>query len=58
MEITQLDGTDLRNNHEDTLSNNGLNFFRNSEYFINGKYIENIDYVVKTTTVKIFLDFI
>ena len=41
----------MQNNAEGTLTNNGFNFFRNTEYIINRKFIENVDYVGITTTI-------
>ena len=45
VKITRLDGTNMRNNDEATLTNNGFNLFRNIEYIINRKCIERIDCV-------------
>ena len=47
----------MRNNDEASLTNSGLNLFKNVEYIINGECFESIDYVGKTTTVKNLLEF-
>ena len=52
VEITWLDGTSMCNNCEANLTSNEFNLFRNVEYIIDGKCIENIDYVGIMTSVK------
>ena len=55
--ITWLGGMNMQNNGEDSSTDNVFNLFRNTEYIINGKYIESIDYVRITTTIKNLLKF-
>ena len=57
VKITRLDGTNMRNDDEATLTNNGFNLFRNAEYITNGKCIESTDCVSITTIVKNLLEF-
>jgi len=57
VKITRLKGTNMRNNDEASLTNSGLNLFKNVEYIINGECFESIDYVGIMTTAKNLLEF-
>ena len=57
VKITRLHGTNMRSNDKATLTNNEFHLLRNAKYTISGKYIESIDYVAVTTTVKNLLEF-
>ena len=57
VKITRLEGMNVQNNDEATLTNNGFNLFRNAQQIINGKSIESVDYVDITTTVKNLFEF-